>query len=78
MPSFIGLKDKKDENDEVSSCSEAELEDNGDKEEGGENADGTDKEEVMSPYYCQHCFTSNSKNWHHCCKERLLLCVDCR
>lgn len=75
----LGGKDKKDENDEVSSCSEGELEDNGENEDGGENADGEeDKEENLSPYYCRHCFTSHSKDWHHCCKERLLLCTDCR
>ena len=72
-------KDKKDDPDEVSSCSEGEQEDNGEKEDGGgENDDGEDKEENLSPYYCRHCFTSQSKDWHHCCKERLLLCTECR
>ena len=72
-------KDKKDENDEVSSCSEGEQQDdNGENEDGGENGDGEDKEESLSQYYCRHCFTSHSKDWHHCCKERLLLCTDCR
>ena len=34
--------------------------------------------EEISPYYCRHCFTTSSKDWHHGGKERLLLCTDCR
>ena len=34
--------------------------------------------EEISPYYCRHCFTTSSKNWHHGGKEKLLLCADCR
>ena len=34
--------------------------------------------EEISPYYCRHCFTASSKNWHHGGKEKLLLCADCR
>ena len=34
--------------------------------------------EEISPYYCRHCFTTSSKNWHHGGKEKLLLCTDCR
>lgn len=34
--------------------------------------------EEISPYYCRHCFTTSSKDWHHGGKEKLLLCTDCR
>ena len=34
--------------------------------------------EEISPYYCRHCFTTSSKDWHHGGKERLMLCTDCR
>lgn len=54
--------------DDLSSCSEADDEKEDGDEEGGE----------ISPYYCRHCFTSSSKDWHHVGKERLLVCSDCR
>ncbi|KRX80277.1 Arginine-glutamic acid dipeptide repeats protein [Trichinella sp. T6] len=31
-----------------------------------------------SVYACHHCYTTNSKNWHHAGKERTLLCTECR
>merc|ERR1719510_2871377 len=34
--------------------------------------------EEISPYYCRHCFTTSSKDWHHGGKEKLLLCTECR
>nr|UEK51430.1 RERE-like protein [Parasacculina yatsui] len=32
----------------------------------------------MSGYHCRHCFTTNSRDWHHAGKEHALLCTECR
>jgi arginine-glutamic acid dipeptide repeat-containing protein len=68
-------KDKtpKDDPNDLSSCSEGEME-----EVKKEGEDDNEEGESMSPYYCRHCFSTNSRDWHHCCKEKLLLCRDCR
>ncbi len=65
-------KDKtpKDDPNDLSSCSDGEQDDGEDDKKEGD--------EEPSPYYCRHCFTTQSRDWHHCCKERLLLCRDCR
>lgn len=59
-----------DDPDDLSSCSEEPDEAN----EGGENGENGD----LSPYYCRHCFTTSSRDWHHAGKEKLLVCLDCR
>ena len=48
--------------------------------DGADDADddSDDDEEELSPYYCRHCFTCESKDWHHGGKEKLLLCTECR
>ncbi|TRY75535.1 hypothetical protein TCAL_07126 [Tigriopus californicus] len=62
-------KSMKDDPTDLSSCSEAE---DNDKVEVKKDPD------EMSPYYCRHCFTTSSKDWHHGGKEKLLLCAECR
>lgn len=62
-------KSMKDDPTDLSSCSEAE---DNDKTEVKKDPD------EMSPYYCRHCFTTSSKDWHHGGKEKLLLCAECR
>ena len=61
-----------DDPDDLSSCSEEPDDANEDgADENGENAD-------LSPYYCRHCYTTASRDWHHAGKEKLLVCLDCR
>ena len=60
-----------DDPDDLSSCSE---EPNDDPNENGENSENGD----LSPYYCRHCFTTSSRDWHHAGKEKILVCLDCR
>lgn len=52
-------KTPKDDPNDLSSCSDPENEE----EEEGEA--GKNGEEEISPYYCRHCFTTSSKDWHH-------------
>lgn len=54
---------------ENTECSSGSDEDN--------SEDDSDSRE-QSNYRCQHCFTSNSRDWQHFGKERQLLCYDCR
>ena len=56
-----------DDPDDLSSCSEEpdDSNDNGEKDD-------------LSPYYCRHCYTTSSRDWHHAGKEKLLACLDCR
>ena len=35
-------------------------------------------ESEVSPYYCRHCYSCTSRDWHHAGPDRLLLCTDCR
>ena len=58
-----------DDPDDLSSCSE-------EPDETG-NGNGEEKDD-LSPYYCRHCYTTSSRDWHHAGKEKLLVCLDCR
>ncbi|KAJ8360774.1 hypothetical protein SKAU_G00172990 [Synaphobranchus kaupii] len=40
--------------------------------------DSEDSEQELKGYACRHCFTTNSKDWHHGGRENILLCTDCR
>ena len=58
-----------DDPDDLSSCSE-------EPDETG-NGNGEEKDD-LSHYYCRHCYTTSSRDWHHAGKEKLLVCLDCR
>ena len=59
-----------DDPDDLSSCSE----EPDDTSANGENGEKDD----LSPYYCRHCYTTSSRDWHHAGKEKILVCLDCR
>uniref|UniRef100_A0A8C5C2I6 Arginine-glutamic acid dipeptide repeats n=1 Tax=Gadus morhua TaxID=8049 RepID=A0A8C5C2I6_GADMO len=40
--------------------------------------DSEDSEQELKGYACRHCFSTNSKDWHHGGRENILLCTDCR
>ena len=42
-----------------------------------EDSGGEDSRE-QNPYYCRHCNTTTSKDWHHGGKDMKLLCTNCR
>ena len=42
-----------------------------------EDSGGEDSRD-QNPYYCRHCSTSSSKDWHHGGKDMKLLCTNCR
>ena len=42
-----------------------------------EDSGGEDSRD-QNPYYCRHCSTTNSKDWHHGGKDMKLLCTSCR
>jgi len=44
---------------------------------GVEDSGGEDSRE-QNPYYCRHCSTTTSKDWHHGGKDMKLLCTNCR
>lgn len=53
---------------DLSSCSENECMDS-DESENARN---------LSLYACRHCYTTESPNWHHAGKPKVLLCYSCR
>ncbi len=61
-----------DDPDDLSSCSE-----DADDMDEDDNANNGSSEE-LSPYYCRHCYTTNSSNWHHAGTQKLLVCIECR
>ena len=65
-----------DDPDDLSSCSEEEP----DEMEDEENTNGSsgEKNGELSPYYCRHCYTTNSSDWHHAGSQKLLVCNECR
>ena len=42
-----------------------------------EDSGGEDSRD-QNPYYCRHCSTTTSKDWHHGGKDMKLLCTSCR
>ena len=42
-----------------------------------EDSEGENSRE-QNPYYCRHCSTTTSKDWHHGGKDMKLLCTACR
>ena len=42
-----------------------------------EDSGGEDSRD-QNPYYCRHCSTATSKDWHHGGKDMKLLCTSCR
>ena len=59
-----------DDPDDLSSCSE--------EPEDEEKHMAENEDDNLSPYYCRHCYTTDSRDWHHAGKEKLLVCLDCR
>ena len=45
---------------------------------GTKNDDSVSSPPALSNYYCRHCYTLESKNWHHAGKDNLLSCLDCQ
>ncbi|XP_077998737.1 uncharacterized protein LOC144451708 [Glandiceps talaboti] len=43
-----------------------------------EEIDSEDSEKDLSGYACRHCYSTNSKDWHHGGKDKVLLCTECR
>ena len=39
---------------------------------------GAEDSREQNPYYCRHCSTTTSKDWHHGGKDMKLLCTNCR
>ncbi len=82
-----GGKDKAENNDDGEDGGD---EDEGEDDKGGNSNKGKRKkakkkrkkkengEAEVSPYYCRHCYTSTSRDWHHAGPDRLLVCTDCR
>ncbi|XP_058967313.2 arginine-glutamic acid dipeptide repeats protein isoform X1 [Pocillopora verrucosa] len=50
---------------DLSSCSE-------------EDYDSDDSERDLSLYCCRHCYTTESRSWHHGSQNKVILCDDCR
>ncbi|CAB4069133.1 RERE [Lepeophtheirus salmonis] len=64
----------KDDPTDLSSASEGEdVDSKSGCEDSSENG-----EKELSPYYCRHCYSTSSKDWHHASKEKILVCTECR
>ncbi|XP_039286365.1 arginine-glutamic acid dipeptide repeats protein isoform X2 [Nilaparvata lugens] len=48
----------------------------GSEEDNSDDDNSDSRDHNTQQYQCQHCFTTNSRDWQH--KDRTLLCFDCR
>ena len=72
-------KNNRDEDpDYLSSCSDSNELDEANDNTGTKNGDSASSPPAPSNYYCRHCYTLESKDWHHAGKDNILSCHECR
>lgn len=52
---------------DLSSCSEDDY-----------DSEDSERSRDMSLYCCRHCYTADSRNWHHGGPNKVILCMECR